>query len=150
MKPDDPELKRVHTLAGITDNSCASMHERWSKFPSWQTLRKVVLYCLLYKKILRCKVESRQNPNAQKPSAELNVELLREAESEIIKSAQRFAFPEEVASLEGLGGKGLKSSSPLRKLDPFLDNDGTLRVGGRLEKSTMSDMLKHSSHSSQA
>ena len=30
-----------------------------------------------------------------------------------------------------------------RKLDSFLDNDGTLRVGGRLEKSTMSDMLKH-------
>ena len=78
------------------------------------------------KKILRYKVESRQNPNAQKPSAELNVELLREAESEIIKAAQRFAFPEEVASLESLSGKVLKSSSPVRKLDPFLDNDGTL------------------------
>ena len=73
-------------------------------------------------------MESRQNPNAQKPSAELNVELLCEAESEIIKSAQRFAMPEEAASLKSLSGKGLKSSSPLRKLDPFLDNDGTLRV----------------------
>ena len=106
VEPDDPELKRVHTLASITDNSCASMHERWSKFSSWQTLRKVVAYCLLYKNILRYKVESRQNLNARKPSAELNVELLREAENEIIKSAQRFAFPEEVASLESLSGKG--------------------------------------------
>jgi len=69
---------------------------------------------------------------------------LQKAESEIIKNIQRAAFPEEISSMKKLnvreqtgGEKGItyenraiKKPSPLYQLDPFLDANGILRVGG--------------------
>ena len=37
----------------------------------------------------------------------------------------------------------IKTTSSLYKLDPFLDGEGLLRVGGRLRKATMSFEEKH-------
>ena len=71
--------------------------------------------------------------------APVNVEELRVAEVEIIKAVQREAFPKEIALLRqtigpnqvnvGLTSKKgpLKKMSPIRKLDPFMDQDGILR-----------------------
>jgi len=39
--------------------------------------------------------------------------------------------------------KTMKKSSSWYKLDPFLDEDGVLRVGGRLEKSSIPYDVKH-------
>ena len=40
-------------------------------------------------------------------------------------------------------GNSLKSSSKIVKLDPFLDQDGILKVGGRTEKCDISDKVQH-------
>jgi len=40
--------------------------------------------------------------------------------------------------------KELKNSSPLYRLDPLLDNQGMLRVGGRIEAASISEDVKHS------
>ena len=40
-------------------------------------------------------------------------------------------------------GNTLKSSSKIVKLDPFLDQDGILKVGGRTEKCDISDKVHH-------
>ena len=40
-------------------------------------------------------------------------------------------------------GKGLLASSKIRSLDPFLDADGILRVGGRLRRSKVHHDVKH-------
>ena len=37
----------------------------------------------------------------------------------------------------------LKKTSTLRTLDPFLDSDGVMRVGGRIRKATLSESLKN-------
>ena len=63
------------------------------------------------------------------------VEDLKEAEKEIICCCQNQKFQDEVSSLER-GNHDLKRSSPLCKLDPVLQ-DGLLRVGVRLNKSSM-------------
>ncbi|XP_046550437.1 uncharacterized protein LOC124260222 [Haliotis rubra] len=39
--------------------------------------------------------------------------------------------------------KQVKGTSPLFKLDPFVDSNGLLRVGGRVQLSELSDNLKH-------
>ena len=63
------------------------------------------------------------------------------AESLIIKSSQRRYFSNE---LKILGEKGiLNKKSSIYKLDPFLDRCGLLRVGGRIQKSTVSEEMKH-------
>ena len=90
-------------------------------------------------------------------SAELNVTNLQEAEVEIIKQLQRQAFPSEIRSLQVVQANAkygsrevakekkavLKKTSTLRTLDPFLDSDGVMRVGGRIRKATLSESLKN-------
>ena len=76
---------------------------------------------------------------------------------EIIKQVQRQAFPLEIRSLQIVqvnpkyGSREvekekkamLKKTSTLRALDPYLDSDGVMRVGGRIRKTTLSESLKN-------
>ena len=63
------------------------------------------------------------------------------AESLRIKSSQSKYFSNE---LKILGEKAiLNKKSSIYKLDPFLDRCGLLRVGGRIQKSTVSEEMKH-------
>ena len=63
------------------------------------------------------------------------------AESLIIKSPQRKYFPNELKILGETGILNKKSS--IYKLDPFLDRCGLLRVGGQIQKSIVSEEMKH-------
>ena len=72
----------------------------------------------------------------------LTVSDLQEAENVIIKMVQTKHFPKEVSRL--LNGDKLLKSSTIIRLDPFLDEDGLLRVGGRLHKQMVIDVkVKH-------
>ena len=63
------------------------------------------------------------------------------AEKEIIRSIQRRHFGEELISLGK--GKFLKSCSSIAKLDPFIDDEGILRVGGRIKRSAVASEMQH-------
>ena len=81
----------------------------------------------------------------------IDVKALQRTELQIIKMAQSEAFREEIQLLKDVNVKlqvadqdvnkdkikTMKKSSSLYKLDPFLDEDGVLRVGGRLGKSSV-------------
>ena len=43
-----------------------------------------------------------------------------------------------------LKGTGIRPSSRLRNLGPFIDNEGLIRVSGKLHRSTLSEEAKHS------
>ena len=58
-----------------------------------------------------------------------------------IKKVQLDAFPHEVKQLQQ--GKGVFSSSSLKKLDPKLDKYGVMRVGGRIERASIDEDIKH-------
>ena len=62
------------------------------------------------------------------------------AEKEIIRSVQRRHFGGELISLTK--GKCLKSCSSL-KLDSFIDGEGILRVGGRIQRSALANEKQH-------
>ena len=80
---------------------------------------------------------------------------LQLAEAEIIKLVQRDAFSEELEALTSLRSssgtanceakrnKGLPQFSPLCKLDPFVDEAGILRVGGRIRNVELCTHSKH-------
>lgn len=70
----------------------------------------------------------------------LTVEDVNEAELAIIHFCQEKCFPEEIRSLEK--GENIKKSSHLYTLSPMLEN-GILRVGGRLSRSSMPAESKH-------
>ena len=63
------------------------------------------------------------------------------AESVIIKSSQRRYFSNELKILKEKGILSKKNST--YKLDPYLDRCGLLRVGGRIQKSAVSEEIKH-------
>ena len=87
----------------------------------------------------------------------VNVADLEEAEMEIIKHIQRNEFPSEIKSLQDVQEKVVygsrksdkekkalfKKTSSLRMLDPVLDSDGVMRVGGRIRKTNLPPTLKN-------
>ncbi|CAB3985992.1 Hypothetical predicted protein [Paramuricea clavata] len=86
------------------------------------------------------------------------VRELEEAEKSILKSIQYKHFSAEVDDMQRLAGNeyisqdrqsakvrnsALKRTSSLHKLDPFLDGEGILRVGGRLKNATTPYEVKY-------
>ncbi|XDV43684.1 hypothetical protein PO909_012122, partial [Leuciscus waleckii] len=69
------------------------------------------------------------------------VEEREKAECLIIKLLQRHVFETELKALSK--GIQLSSHNELYNLDPFLDSDGVLKVGGRLRNSSICSLLKH-------
>ncbi len=86
----------------------------------------------------------------------MNVSELHRAEVEIVKAVQVEHFRQERKTLRSDKIIGIPScrkeqstrynvfrgKSQLRKLDPFLDHVGILQVGGRIQNSEMSDLVK--------
>lgn len=66
---------------------------------------------------------------------------LDEAFTRVIRTAQIEMFPEEYLLLQK--GKLLPRKSKLASLSPFMDSDGVIRVGGRLENSPYEYNIKH-------
>ena len=82
---------------------------------------------------------------------------MRKAEQAVLKSVQEEAFSEEIKILKSLGmskdntrrkftrryNSSMKKTSSLYRLDPFIDEDGVLRVGGRIRNASISYDVKH-------
>ncbi|RWR99198.1 uncharacterized protein B4U79_12713, partial [Dinothrombium tinctorium] len=71
----------------------------------------------------------------------LSVEIIKAAEAYWIKFVQYEAFQEEIESIKS--GSGIKIKSKLAQLCPFLDENGLLRVGGRLQFANLNRDQKH-------
>lgn len=69
----------------------------------------------------------RQKINLEKLS---QTKLYQSMEKIVIKSVQFEAYGQDIERLKE--HKPVTKGSPLQKLDPYLDNEGLLRVGGRI------------------
>ncbi|XP_019646785.1 PREDICTED: uncharacterized protein LOC109487243 [Branchiostoma belcheri] len=68
---------------------------------------------------------------------------LKQAEGAIFKHVQHRYYHQEIVSLERSKDAGVASTSSVYKLNPILGEDGLLRVGGRLDMSSLSEEEKH-------
>ncbi|XP_055623198.1 uncharacterized protein LOC129766644 [Toxorhynchites rutilus septentrionalis] len=93
------------------------------RYSSIGKLQRVVAYCLRFKK--NC--FSRDN----RKIGSLAMNELKDALKHIIKISQKKKFTSEIQQLTT--NKKLSNSSSLLTLRPFLDQDGLLRVGGRIQ-----------------
>ncbi|GFW52645.1 integrase catalytic domain-containing protein [Trichonephila clavipes] len=74
-------------------------------------------------------------------SGPLSATDIDQAETKLIRMVQEQVFWAEIKSLQS---KGVVSpNSKLRNLNPFIDSDGLLRVGGRLSNSDLPYVNKH-------
>ncbi|GFQ85270.1 uncharacterized protein TNCT_326001 [Trichonephila clavata] len=84
--------------------------------------------------------ELRRNPSV-KGSGQLHYSEVNEAELWLIKNLQTSAFKEEIDALAK--GGCISKKGKLFSLNPFLDGNQILRVGGRLQNSDLTYSQKH-------
>lgn len=123
-----PELK-VHTC--IVSNEMSFEFNRFSKY---HRMVRVVGYVLRF--IYNCK----QKRNTRLSDILSNEELDRSTKT-LIKTCQRDSFPNDIQCL--INGKPLGRKSKLLPLNPYLDMEGLMRVGGRIQESICDYARKH-------
>ena len=141
MSEKDPELKEeVRVNFTVTDDTIISrtglLTSRWLK------MKKNMAWFILAKEIWTKQMKKTISDNLEKL---VHVELLEKEPNSIAKIVQLKSFGEEIRILSANSNTRIvvNKSSKLYKLDPFLDSDGLLRVGGRLWKSRLSHSEAH-------
>lgn len=92
------------------------------KCSSYSKLKRVIAFCLRFIRMCRQK---------KRVDGSISLNEIRAAENVILKTMQAESFGNEISQLQK--GKALTKNSKLIHLTPFLDNNGILRVGGRLK-----------------
>lgn len=115
-----PELRKVKCLTTPIHNDVIT------RYSSIIKLRRVIAYCRRFR---------------SKGKGLLSSKELQEADNVIIKSVQASCFAEELHELHEK--KHVDKKSKLKSLNPFLDDHGLVRVGGRLRHASASDNQKH-------
>lgn len=98
------------------------------------SLKKIVRI-LAWVRRFTCKKEEREKKSY------LTVQEKEKAKQSIIKQIQQSEFKSEISSLKA--EQKLDSKSKILSLNPFLDEQGILRVGGRLRHANLSNDMKN-------
>lgn len=81
------------------------------------------------------------NCRGHKQCGPLTVEELQEATRRLIRRDQELTFDRDIKDLKD---KGIVSSgSNLKQLNPFIDEENIIRVGGRFQRSYLHSDVKH-------
>ena len=141
---DDPELKKRTLVVDSIVKDEAFDLAHFSSFSDWLKLKKAVALCLRYKAILKGRIKG-QNID---PAMKIVVEDLQIAETEILKVIQKDAFRSELSTLSSdsknrNAQRKLKQTHSLFRLDPFIDSQGILRIGGRIQAASLAFEVKH-------
>ena len=118
---EDPEVKKIKVNKISMQNDILS--RLTSRTTKWLKLKRIVATIMQWK-------NRRRN---------IEIDDLQKAELTILKLVQQEAFSEEINMLRKQDraemSYAVKKSSSLHNLNPFLDNEGIVRVGGRLSRS---------------
>ena len=123
MMKESEEVEHVSLLAFQPE--CGFPTERWGKMSK---AVRVVAWVRRFIENCRCRQEKRI-------LSELTSTELANARNELLRQEQRRVFHDEWTVLKR--GKKVSKSSAIFRLAPFLDDDGLLRVGSRLEMSEL-------------
>ena len=162
IPPDDPEVRNISVRASqIQEPNLSSLLERLTYFSNWHRLGKAIAVCLRLQQRFRKTAAGEQRERRRNEGIDtykpVDVKERQHAELQIIRIVQNEAFQDEIQLLKDVNIKSpaadkdaskermktVKKSSSLYKLDPFLDKEGVLRVGGRLRQSSIPYDVKH-------
>ncbi|XP_018377833.1 PREDICTED: uncharacterized protein LOC108770661 [Trachymyrmex cornetzi] len=111
-----------------------SLHRLIQDCSTLTKIERSLAYCLRF--LHNCRKEPRDRLRTR-----LTLQEINESRRMIIKYTQSFYFQEELGNLQGQGQ--MKASNKLYQLHPFLDENGILRVGGRLQEAPWTFERKH-------
>ncbi|XP_064629340.1 uncharacterized protein LOC135488626 [Lineus longissimus] len=134
---DDPELKRVSAATTVVSEAHTTVDTLFSRIFSWSKLRRIVAWVIRAQRVFRGKHpkpgETCLNiEDVTTGTKRLTMDELNRAEMAIVR------FEQERFLVEDMKVKG----ASIQKLDPFRDDLGLIRVGGRL-RATIPVETKH-------
>lgn len=129
---------RAHALATRNEEDEPELLTRFSQLS--RLLRIIAWCCRWLPSARRGRARTAQYAGTYAPLI-LRAEELDQARLRLIRLVQSAKYEKELAAVES--GAPLPVRSELRKLNPFLDPQGLLRVGGRLRHSLLSPDQKH-------
>lgn len=124
---DLPEVKSTTVTLTVTTDT-----QPWTRFSSFSKLCRVIAYCKRY-------LHNLKHSNARK-SGPLDVREILQAEKGVIRMVQMDSFAIERQRL--LNGTPIKRG-PLKSLSPFVDEEGLIRVGGRIRHAPLAEEQRH-------
>ncbi|XP_011859397.1 PREDICTED: uncharacterized protein LOC105556896 [Vollenhovia emeryi] len=126
-----PEERKVASMAiAIVSNTVVE----FDKFSSYSKLLRVVVHVLRFISGLR----KRANTDATEYISSVE---LREARNVIIRLVQAAAWNDEIRKLSD--NQAINRNSKLIGLKPYIGKDKLVRVGGRLDRSSLDEDAKH-------
>lgn len=126
---DIPGIRCLLATTPIPSPDPSFLLDRFSSLPK---LVGVVGYILRF-------VKRTRYPEVPVVQPYLSADERKEALLYIVRQVQHISFPEELDLLH----RGVLLRSPLRRLCPFLDHRGLIRVGGRLKNSDLPYDARH-------
>ena len=165
LKVSDPEVrKEIVAFTTRTGKRCSLGAERFSCFSSLHSLQHAIANpIVLIKESERRKNGAQESKGRGSGNTKSATRLrnptakeLQQAITVIVRTIQRDSFGPELSSTPYSGTKPVKASrkkngekkhalrgSPLYQLDPFVDSDGVVGVGGRLWQAQLEYGEKH-------
>ncbi|XP_071564062.1 uncharacterized protein [Temnothorax nylanderi] len=127
---DDQALEPRRIFVAVNTNEKV---ELLYKFSSYNKLQRVIAFCLRF-------IHNLKSPTV-KDTGKLTTAELQKATIKIIKLIQREEFLPEMRDLSRQ--QSVDKASKLLSLNPFVDADGVVRVGGRLREASLAFDTKH-------
>ena len=152
ISDEDPEVRGRGQASHVTQ-----MEDKWPldlmilRYSSWYKFKRGLAWLLRFREFLNGKRCLKEDNVHSLPRGRLSIDELRYAEAQIIKYVQKSAFSLVIKALQDVSHgepekralKNIGSFGSVYKLRPYLDREGMLRVGGRLENSTLAYQSKH-------
>ena len=110
------------------------------RFSKWSSLVRAISLLIKFMRSRRAK-NAISSPSQGPPTTIRPVEVQRQAEKLIIASVQQEAFGDVMERLKH--GEQLTESNPVLKLNPQIDSEGLLRVGGRIDRAIQTNDERH-------
>ena len=126
-----PEVKILHTVKGDLDNTHSFI--KFEIHSNYLKLKRIYSYVLRF--LNNC------NKNNSKLTGPLNADELNQSLKMLLKFSQAESFPKELSCIKN--NIDLNHKSKLLPLNPFMDTEGLIRVGGRLSQSESQYDKKH-------
>ncbi|VDI77363.1 Hypothetical predicted protein [Mytilus galloprovincialis] len=138
---EDKEVRNVSCLKTKISDISNMGYQRFDRFSDWNKLVGTIARLQHIVDSYQGKASCHHGRGWHLYRESLNLVNSRRAEINIIKAVQAETYTDELLSC--VEAKSIQAKSPLVSLNPFVDQEGILRVGGRLSHADIEINEKH-------
>ena len=129
---DNPEVKVKPNVALCTESPTHPIDKICHYFSNWTKIKRTVAWVLKIKTLLKTPMKHL--------NGYLSTSYIRAAETLIIEHVQKESFKDDIRRLSS--DQKLSTHISLKNLDPHINQDGLIVVGGRLLHSSLQSNAK--------